>query len=134
MHNDAWDPNIFIHYHVRQPLPFFLHIIIFIIVSLHKLRLFIMSTHFYRISFISCIVSYQVRSYIHHIISISCTISPNVLYNNIYHTREIMRPSYLINKVPFLSNILRNEPANSTLLPSSVIYPRLLILLIKLRI
>ena len=36
-----------------------------------------------------------------------------------------------INKVPFMSNILRNELANFTLLSSSIIWPRLIMLLFK---
>ena len=50
--------------------------------------------------------------------------------NSILYKRLCDRFTY-INKVPFLSNILRDKLANSTLLPSSVIRPRLIMLLFK---
>ena len=56
------------------------------------------------------------------------------LVSNCILYRRLCPRFTLINEVSFLSNILRNEPANFTLLPSFVIWPRMIILLFKLGI
>ena len=71
-HNDAWGRNIFIHYHVKQPLSLFLRII-----------------SFYNIVFKACIgVEYRIFHIIHGFMSYH---AHNISFNISYH---IMHVSY----------------------------------------